>query len=145
MTPVQKIILSVGTNDLRKCPDPGLLRGPLKQLCQKIKDTFPNARVYFQSLLPLPVNNAKDSTTNERVCVMNRIIFNECIFRRFYYIDAFYPFTKFNRAWGEPITRFDRLFEPKGIHPNPERGLGVLARFYIRALHSRFFDPMVFQ
>ena len=70
---------------------------------------------------------------------------NECIYRRFYYIDAFYPFTKFNRHWGEPYARFERLFEKQGIHPNPEKGMGVLARFYIRALHSKFFNPRVFQ
>ena len=137
--------MSVGTNDLRKCHDPGLLRGPLKQLSEKISILFPNARVFYQSLLPLPLKDKKDFTTNEKVRNMNRIIFNECIFRRFYYIDAFYPFTRFDRMWDEPFARFDKLFESRGIHPNPEKGMGVLARFYIRALHSKFFNPKVFQ
>lgn len=59
-TCVEKIILSVGTNDLRYCKDVGLLRGPLKQLCTQIKDIFPNAKVFFQSLLPLPIKDSND-------------------------------------------------------------------------------------
>ena len=137
--------MSRGWNDLRNCKDPNLLRGPLKQLCEKISYLFPHARVWFQSLLPLPLLSNKDSNTNERVRSLNKIIFNECVFRRFYYIDAFYPFTKFSRRWNEPFARFDKLFEVRGIHPNPERGMGVLARFYLRALHSNFFNPRVFQ
>jgi hypothetical protein len=51
----------------------------------------------------------------------------------------------FKRAFSEPVRRFDPLFESNGIHPNPERGMGVLARFYIRAIHSRYFNPYVYQ
>ena len=142
---VKKIAVSVGTNDLRNLEDPNSLRGPLKRLCEKISTLYPEARVWFQSLLPLPIKNCNDSKTNERVRHVNRIIFNECVYRRFYYIDAFYQFIKFNRKWNEPFTRFDKLFENNGIHPNPERGMGVLARLYIRALHCKFFNPRVFQ
>ena len=46
---------------------------------------------------------------------------------RFYFIDVFYSFTKFRRARNEPIKRFDPLFEVRGIHPNKDKGLGVLA------------------
>ena len=60
-------------------------------------------------------------------------------------MDVFYPFTKFKRALSEPVKRFDPLFENKGIHPNPQKGMGVLARFYIRAIHSRYFNPYIYQ
>ncbi len=144
-TEVIKVIVSVGTNDIRNCKDISILRGPLKELCKKIETLFPRSKVFFQSLLPLPLKNDKDWSTNRRVQDFNRIIFNECVYRRYHFIEVFYPFTKFRRQRNEPVSRFDRLFERGGIHPNPERGMGVLARFYIRALHSKFFNPCVFQ
>ncbi len=101
--------------------------------------------MHFQSLLPLPIKTENDWLTNRRIIDFNRILFNECIFRRFYFIEVFRPFTKFKRAQNEPIKRFDPLFEKTGIHPNIERGMGVLARFYIRAIHSKYFNPFVYQ
>ena len=142
---VDKIILSVGTNDIKNVQDLNLLRGPLKELCTKVNTLFPNSKVHLQSLLPLPIKNENDGLTNRRIIDFNRILFNECIFRRFYFIDTFYPFTKFKRAPYEPIKRFDPLFEKNGIHPNVDRGMGVLARFYIRAIHSKYFNPYVYQ
>ena len=142
---VDKVILSIGTNDIRKVKDLNILRGPLKQLSSKIVELFPNSKVYMQSLLPLPLEHDKDWITNSRIIEFNRILFNECVFRRFYFIDVFHSFTKFRRTRNEPIKRFDPLFEVRGIHPNKEKGLGVLARFYIRAIHSKFFDPYVYQ
>ncbi len=142
---VTKIILSVGTNDMRNINNLNLLRGPLKELCSKVRSIYPNSKIFFQSLLPLPIKNENDWLTNRRVLDFNRMIYNECVFRRFYYIEAFHPFTKFKRARNEPVRRFDHLFEKNGIHPNTERGLGVLARFYIRAIHSKYFNPFVYQ
>ena len=75
----------------------------------------------------------------------NRILFNECVFRRFFFMDVFYSFTKFKRRFSEPVKRFDPLFESNGIHPNPQKGMGVLARIYIRAIHSRYFNPYIYQ
>ena len=142
---VDKVIISVGTNDIRNCKDLNLLRGPLKVLSSKVSELYPHSKVFFQSLLPLPLNGDNDYLTNRRVQDFNRMLFNECKFRHFYFIDVFYPFTKFRRARREPIKRFDHLFEVNGIHPNKERGLGVLARYYIRAIHSQYFNPYVYQ
>jgi alkylated DNA repair dioxygenase AlkB/lysophospholipase L1-like esterase len=142
---VDKLLISVGTNDIRRVEDVGTIRGPLKQLCSKICLLFPNCKVYVQSLLPLPLKDDNDRLTNKRIIEFNRILFNECVFRRFFFMDVFYPFTKFKRSFNEPIRRFDPLFESNGIHPNPQKGMGVLARFYIRAIHSRYFNPYVYQ
>ena len=144
-TVVKKIIVSVGTNDIRNIRDINSLRGPLKSLCKVIDSIYPNSKVFFQSLIPLPVKDNNDWLTNRRVQDLNRIIFNECVFRRYYFIDVFHPLTKFKRLKYEPVKRFDKLFERNGIHLNKECGLGVLARFYIRAIHSKFFDPYVYQ
>ena len=142
---VEKLLISVGTNDIRRVGDVGILRGPVKQLFGKIGLLFPRCKVYVQSLLPLPLQDDNDKLTNKRVMDFNRILFNECVFRRFFFMDVFYPFTKFKRALSEPFKRFDPLFESNGIHPNPQKGMGVLARFYIRAIHSRYFNPYIYQ
>ena len=133
-------------NDVRFCSQ-GInhLRGPLKQFCNRLRELFPSTtKIYFQSLLPLPCNNSYDWITNTNVIEFNRFIFNECIFWRFYYIDAFDKFVlpQWNR-WS-PHIRDNGLFEVGGIHPHT-RALGLLAKLYIRALHSRYFDPYVFQ
>ena len=143
---VLKVIISVGTNDIRNAQQ-GIdhLRGPFKDLCNTVNDIYPNSRIYFQSLLPLPLRHDNDWETNTRVMQFNRIIYNECTFRHFYFIDAFFPFCKFNRRYNQPYSRFDRLFDVGGIHPNPQLGLGVLARMYIRVIHSKYFNPYIFQ
>ena len=55
---VEKLIVSVGTNDLRNAHN-GInhLKGPLKQLCNTIDKLSPNTKVFFQSLLPLPTKD----------------------------------------------------------------------------------------
>ena len=143
---VEKLIVSVGTNDLRNCSDGfNHLKGPFKQLCSKINELCPNSKVFFQSLLPLPVKFGYDFQTNAKMCEFNVFIYDNCCYNRYYYIDAYIPFSK-PRRWGQPDTRIDRLFESKyGIHPCKGRGMGTLARLYMRALYSRFFEPRVFQ
>ena len=145
---VDKLFISVGTNDIRRCNGTvEHLKGPLKILCVLIKQLFPNTKVFFQTLLPLPLKFEQDWTTNHIVWEFNRIIFNECIFRKFYIIDAFPVFTA-QRQWGKPpIIREEPLFEKNGIHPsnNIRGGMGVLARLYLRALHSKYFNPYSYQ
>ena len=143
---VDKLIVSVGTNDLRNCRK-GIdhLKGPLKDLCNTIGKLAPNTKVFFQSLIPLPIRGNYDWETNAVICDFNEILYSSCCYFRYYYIDAYRPFS-LPRRRGVPDTRIENLFESGyGIHPRKGRGLGTLARLYIRALHSRFFDPGVFQ
>ena len=142
---VDKLFVSVGTNDLRRCFNgPNHLKGPLKHLSTTIKKLSSDSKVFFQSLLPLPLNNPGDWETNANICDLNIILYENCIYNRFYYIDAYVPFCNVRR-WGRPDSRKEKLFEKNGIHPSPEKGMGVLAKLYIRALHSKFFEPFVFQ
>ena len=55
-SPVSKIFVSVGANDIRNCREKGVrhLKSPLNELAKKIKTQFPSACVWFQTLLPLP-------------------------------------------------------------------------------------------
>ena len=125
---VDKLLVSVGTNDIRYCKE-GInhLRGPLKLCCTKIKELCPNSRVYFQNLLPLPCLNLYDWNTNTNVLEFNRLIFNECGYRKFHCMNAFEKFAMpcYNR-WCPHIRR-DDLFEEKGIHPSPERGVRCIS------------------
>ena len=145
---VTRIVLSVGTNDLRNGKlTHDVLKGQFKHLCTRIRNIYPDSRIFFQSLLPLPLRHDNDWETNKRVMDLNNIIFRECSFRKFYFIDAFYDFCMFNRRFNEPFSRYSKLFEENGIHPNSKVGMGILARKYIFALHKfgKQFHPCIFQ
>ena len=144
-TVVDKICISVGTNDIRYCNGVGHLRLKLKSLCFLIKDLFPSSKVYFQLLIPLPCLHSNDWNTNTKVMDFNRIIINECIFQKFCVMDAFAPFCAPRRDFWTPELRDYRFFKGNDIHPSVAKGMGVLAKLYIRAIHSKFFNPFVFQ
>jgi alkylated DNA repair dioxygenase AlkB len=142
---VDKICISVGTNDLRYLDSAHNFKFKFKSLCSLIKELYPLAKVYFQLLLPLPCRNRFDWKTNSNIMTLNRIIVNESIFRRFHVLDAFQPFCMRFRNPSLPDLRDNRLFNGKNIHPSETRGIGVLAKLYIRAIHSNFFDPFTLQ
>ena len=55
---IEKIFLSIGTNDIRYCQDgAGFLTKPLAQLFTKTEELFPNSNIIVQNLLPLPITN----------------------------------------------------------------------------------------
>ena len=143
---VDKICISVGTNNIRDL-DNGAhnLKYKFKSLCSLIKELYPSSIVYFQLLLPLPCKNLFDWRTNSDVLTINRIIINECIFRRFHVLDAFQAFCMVSRDCRYPELRNNRLFVGSNIHPSEARGIGVLAKLYLRAIHSKFFDPFILQ
>ena len=145
---VDKLFISVGTNDIRYCRD-GIkhLNGKFKSLCSMIKELFPNSKIFFQSLIPLPCLHGGDWITNSNVINFNSMVFNECKFRRFHILDAFSAFRDPHRVKFAPYPelRNSSLFVGNDIHPSVRRGMGVLARIYLRAIHSRFFDPLIWQ
>ena len=142
-----KIFVGVGTNDIRHIDTPNNLKNPFKFLFHKLKESFPESKIHFQSFLPLPCRNNRDWDTNTRVLVTCKIILNECSYHKCYYLDAFHRFAvPFNaRRQDDPCCRNEKLFEESGIHPNVLRGMGALARLYIKALHSSYFNPFCIQ
>ena len=139
------MLISVGTNDIRYCPNVDELKPKLKSLCALSSELFPNSKIYFQSLIPLPCKSANDWVTNRKVIDFNRILVNECIFRRFHILDAFSVFCSPFYDSSCPEIRNQYLFNGTDIHPSKNRGMGVLAKLYIRALHSKYFDPFILQ
>ena len=139
---IEKIIISVGTNDIRHCPEGvGHLKGPLKYLAKTIKELSPKSKVYFQSLIPLPLlNNKHAPQIVSNILYFNKIVRNLCVYERFYYINVFNQLLDHRGQF-----RNDSLFKKNGdIHLN-DRGMGILARHYIVAIHSNWFNPSVYQ
>ena len=141
---VKKLIISVGTNDIRYCrTGVGHLKGPLRKLCDTISNISPSTKVFFQSLMPLPLKHRNDFSTPQNILNMNYIIYNCCAFRRFHYIDAISDFL-YPPRFGVPQLRNEYLFNTDDIHPN-HKGIVILAKKYKFALHSMYFDPMIYQ
>ena len=141
---VDKIIISAGTNDIRFCTN-GVdhLNRPLKKLCYTLENLLPRAKIFFQSLIPLPLKYHYDFNTPRNIHSFNNILFNTCIYKRFYYLDVFHSFLQ-PKSWDHPQLREEAFFKPNDIHPNSV-GLGLLARHYNYALTSKFFNPLVYQ
>ena len=133
---VDTLLLSIGTNDIRYCYN-GIshLKGPMKHLFKTIKELSPRSKVYIQSLLPLPVIHRK---VVGNVAGFNNILLNCCSFYKFYYMDVFQSFLD---EYG--VFRSKSLFNSsvKDVHPN-NRGMGVLAKFYIFIIHNKKFNPL---
>ena len=138
---VKKLFVCIGTNDIRYCTS-GVrhLRPTIRDFMRTVKELLPTAEVFFQSLLPIPSNGNCHCERN--VFEMNNLIYNMCSIMKLYYVDVFSAFlnryghqnTNLFPAWDSVKKSFD-------IHPNA-KGKGVMAKFYIRLIHSRWFNPM---
>ncbi len=138
---IKKLFISVGTNDIRNCHK-GVyhLKGPLKKLMAQVKLLAPSAKIWFQSLLPIPANGNHDVERN--VVSMNNLIFELCSKNRLLFVDVFSSFL--NRYGHRNFLLFPKYDVDKklwDIHPNA-RGMGVLARHYLFLIHSKWFNPL---
>ena len=138
---VEKVLISIGTNDIRHCSK-GVshLKGPLKKLFKKLKTLVPVARVYVQSLLPLPFSEKDRFRVRQNVTAFNNILYNCCSYEHIYYMDIFGHFLN---EWGSARSRTLFPSSISDVHPN-SRGMGKLAKFYIHVIHNRRFNPVGF-
>ena len=138
---IKTLFVCVGTNDIRNCKEGiGHLRSPLCDFMKSIKKLCPDAKIFIQSLLPIPTNGSKFLARN--VLSMNNLLFNLCSRFRLYFVDVFGSFL--NRHGNTDVRLFPGVNNSTGhfdIHPN-SKGLGVLARHYIYLIHSRWFNPL---
>ncbi len=138
---IEKVILSVGTNDIRYCKS-GIqhLKNSICDFMKFVKVAFPSAKIFLQSIIPLAHNNCPYVTSN--VLKMNNLLYNLCSRFHLFYLDVFGSFL--NR-WGYRnsylFPEFDSAKQLFDIHPN-KRGMGVLAKHYIYLIHSRWFNPL---
>ena len=134
-TNVLKLFLCVGTNDIQHAHH-GVnhLKRPYIDMLKLAKQLFPMTKIFCQSLIPLPILKR---TTIINVNRMNDIIFEACTAEHVYYLNVFDTFLN---SYGHR----NELFFPntiKDIHPN-NRGIGILAKFYIHLIHSKTFNPL---
>lgn len=138
---IKTLFVCVGTNDIRNCKE-GIrhLRSPLCDFMKSIKKLCPDAKIFIQSLLPIPTNGSKSLARN--VLSMNNLLYNLCSRYRLYFVNVFDSFL--NRHGNTDVRLFPGVNKSTGqfdIHPN-SKGLGVLARHYIYLIHSRWFNPL---
>lgn len=127
---VDKIILSVGTNDLRNNMKNtvGHLYIPLENLISKIKSYYPHAKIYIQSLLPQRVQNA---FTVSNVLGFNKLLVKLAALNKCLYLDIFAEFL------GENSHPHPALYRWDGVHLS-NKGLSVLARAFISKIRGRY-------
>lgn len=130
---IQKILISMGSNDIRYCKNGvGHLQPIIKGLFTYIKLIFPHAKVYIQSLLPQPITN---EFVVKNILSFNRMLFDACVEKEIYYMDVLKDFLNFRNL------RINKLFLD-AVHPNAQ-GMGRLARSYIRLIHREKFNPLI--
>ena len=135
---IDQVFVSVGTNDIRYCKLEGVHRfkGELHKLTRFIKQLYPSAKVFFQSLIPLPLTYENSAYVIKNVLDFNRLLYDVCKYERVFLLDVFGIFLLRN-------FRNLRLFPIGRIYPN-KRGIGLLAREYISRIHSKHFNPLSF-
>ena len=141
-----KIFVSVGTNDIRHIDTPTSLKIHSNSCFINSKNHFLKAKFAFSLCYHCHAETI-EIWTHTTILETCKIIINECSYHKCYYIDAFHRFAiPFNaRKHDDPRCRNEKLFEKSGIHPNVLRGMGVLARLYIKALHGFYFNPFCIQ
>ena len=129
-TVVDKVIVSVGTNDLRnnKKDTVGHLYTPMENLVRKIRTYYPGAIIYIQSLLPQRVQNA---FTVSNVLGFNKLLIKLAALNKCFYLDIFADFLGENNHPNPSLYRWD------GVHLS-NKGLSTLARAFIAKIRGRF-------
>ena len=129
---VNRVIVSVGTNDLRnnKRDTVTHLYTPMENLITKIQTYFPSAKIHVQLLLPQRVVNGYTVTN---VQGFNKMLIRLCANTHCTIIDIFNEFLGRNKHPNPSLYRWD------GVHLSGE-GLRILARAFISKIRGRF-DP----
>ena len=133
--PVHKLFLSIGANDIRYVKN-GVqhLKTPITNLLKIAKSLFPGASIFIQSMLPLPLQKP---TTICNILDLNYMIFNICTRLKVFYMDILESFL-------DPWTGLRNTIyfpEANNIHLG-KIGTSVLAKIYLRHIHSRRFNPL---
>lgn len=132
--PVAKIFVCVGANNIRHCREKGVkhLKVPLKDLAKQIRLQFPHTRVWFQSIIPFPIQH---QFTVQNILEFNDLLYHTCVANKMYYLNVVKYFL------GRDGFRNEYLFRSRdNIHPNSS-GLIVLAKRYFKLLYSNRFNP----
>ena len=135
-TKIKNVFISVGTNDLMKRGNqtPNNLYLPISNLLKKAKILFPGAKVYFQSLLPMPIISR---FTVGNVLMFNKLALQACAAEKCFFLDVFRNFLDFYGCNNFKLFRFNAHKNCMDVHLN-NKGLGVLAVSFIDIIRGRF-------
>ncbi len=139
---IKKVFLSVGTNDIRHCRN-GVqhLKNSVGDLMKCTKELFPDAKVFVQSIPPIHPNGCQYTVGN--VLSMNNLLYTKCSRHKLFYLDIFGAFLDVHGYRNNRLfPPFDAKKQAFDIHPSAKKGMPVLARFYIRLIHSKWFNPL---
>ena len=130
---VVKVFISAGVNDMRYCSN-GIyhLKTKITQLINKVELYFPHAKIFFQSVLPVYIENRH---TVKNILDFNRMLYDICLQRKCYYLNIFGLFLS---PW---LKRNEYLYRDK-VHLN-RRGTAILARVYILHINKERFNPII--
>ncbi len=138
---IKTLFVCIGTNDIRNCKQ-GVkhLKTPLSDFMKRIKVLAPSAKIFVQSLLPLPPNG--DPSVVRNVLAMNNLMYSLCVKYKLFYLDVLPSFLN-GVGFRNPrlFPAFNAVNKSWDIHPNA-RGMGVLAKHYIYLIHSKRFNPL---
>ena len=139
---VKKLFLSFGANDIRYCKlTIRHLKNAVGDLLKMSKKLFPGAKIFVQSIPPVHPNGLDHIPMN--VINMNNLIFDRCSRYKIFYVDVFWAFIDRNGNRNDRLfPRYDPIKNFYDIHPSPKAGMPVLARFYLRLIHSKWFNPL---
>ena len=136
---VKNIFICVGTNDITRNHRNGVthLYAPIEGVLRKAMVLFPEADVYFQSLLPMPITNNRivDDVLN-----FNKLVYKACKLNKCYFLDVFDKFLIDSDYLDYSLYQFRN--NRVDVHPS-SKGLGILARAYINIIRERF-NPCIF-
>ena len=130
---VNRVILSVGTNDIRRCRfGVGHLYYPVLNLMKNIRTYFPSAAIYVQSVLPVRYTEgrAENPRLVDNVYDVNKLLLKAAAsIENCFYFDLF---QKFLDNMNVPIARLYRDL----VHLS-RSGLCILARAFIQIVRGR--------
>ena len=131
---VKKVIVSVGTNDIRYCKgDINHLKTPMKNLINKLRDYYSdNIQIFIQSVLPIKVTNEYTILNVRRY---NSMLFNICRESKCFYLDVFRQFLTFDGHFNQDLF-------VDGCHIKSSC-IGLLARSYIKVINRDVFNPLI--
>ena len=138
---MQKVILSVGTNDIQKVKSIDELEKPLNDLIKITKDNYPSAEVYLQNLIPIRLQRyycKNNEALVNNIYAYNRLLFKLCKENNLYYIDVFKEFISTGRPGFRDIK--DDLFERKSNVHLSNKGVAILARKFMYIINRETLD-----
>ena len=132
---IGKVIFSLGTNDIRFRKGVYYLKNQIVDLIHKTKMFFPQAKIYFQSVLPIKITKYFHASNFVN---FNKLLWELCKAEKCSFIDIFREFVD-SRGYDYNIF----MYRNDGVHLN-HRGTVRLAYHMRYVINRHTFNPRVY-